>query len=166
MTWLDWLTIALILAGLAQGITRGWIPALFGILVATVSYVIAAALYPLSAEGLRALPMPVEWSRTIIFVVIFGALHVIISLFVGSLMGGERPRLEGQIPGGFVGFVRGIVVAMAVLGIFAASPFHEVVMKDMKSSPIARPVLGWQKSSMHTLKVVLRITPIGPDRTF
>lgn len=166
MTWLDWLTIALILAGLVQGVMRGWISALLGALVAILSFVIAAALYPVSADGVQSISIPPEWSRTIIFLIIFGALHLIFSLYVGSLMGGERPRLEGQIPGGFVGFVRGLIVAMAVLGIFAASPYHEVVMKDLKSSPIARPVLGWQQSSMHALKVALRITPIGPDRVF
>jgi uncharacterized membrane protein required for colicin V production len=167
MNWVDWVVVALLLIGLFQGVQRGWVAAIVGIAVIILAFFAAILLLPFYGEGVTSLPMPPEWSRTIAFIIVLLGFYVIISLIANAFLGGKRPRLEAQIPGGILGALRGAVAAMVILGVLAATPAPqgESLIQDINRSRVGKPLLEWERQAMQAVNErIPEISPIGPDR--
>src|SRR3989304_2725610 len=91
MNWVDFLIIALLLYTIWQGVIRGWVAALVGIIIMAASWLVTILLLPYYGPGVESLPLEAAWARTIAFGVILIRFCVL----------------------------RGIAVAMAILGLRA-----------------------------------------------
>src|SRR3989304_3384294 len=122
MNWVDFLIIAVLLYTIWQGVIRGWVAALVGIIIMTASWLVPVLLLPYYGPGVESLPLEAAWARPIAFGVILIGFYVIFGLIANTFLGGKRPKAEAQIVGAVVGVLRGIAAAMAVLGLLAAAP--------------------------------------------
>jgi uncharacterized membrane protein required for colicin V production len=161
MNWVDWLIIAILLIGVGQGILRSWVAALLGALVIILAFLAAIVLLPYYGEGVKSLPMPADWARTIAFTIVLIGFYVIFSIIGNTFLGGKRPRLEAQIAGGIVGLGRGIVASMVLVGLLAATPSGELLKRDINASLLGKPLLEWERQS---IRLFPSLPPIGPDR--
>lgn len=161
MNWVDWVLIAVLLFAVGQGIMRGWVAALLGTLVIVLASLATIVLLPYYGEGVKSLPMPADWARTIAFTIVLIGFYVIFSLIGNTFLGGKRPRLEAQIAGGIVGLFRGIVAGMVLVGLLAATPAGEVLQQDINASLLGRVLLEWERQSIRQFPP---LPPIGPDR--
>jgi len=161
MNWVDFLIIAVLLYTIWQGVIRGWAAALVGIIIMTASWLVTILLLPYYGPGVESLPLEAAWARTIAFGVILIGFYVIFGLIANTFLGGKRPKAEAQIVGAVVGVLRGIAVAMAILGLLAATPASPALIRDINNSRLGKPILEWERRTMQRFPF---LPPIGPDR--
>lgn len=161
MTWVDFMIIGVLLYTVWQGVVRGWVAAFVGIVVIAASWLVTIVLLPYYGPGVESLPLEAAWARTIAFGLILIGFYVIFSLIANAFLGGKRPKLEVQIAGAAVGVLRGIAASMAILGLLAATPEAQALIRDINSSRLGKPILEWERRAMPRFPFV---PPIGPDR--
>ncbi|HEV8338169.1 MAG TPA: CvpA family protein [bacterium] len=162
MNWVDWVIIAVLLLTIFQGVMRGWVAALVGIIIILGSWLLTIALLPYYGPGVESLPIEdVAWSRTIAFGVVLIGFYIIFSVIANTLLGGKRPRMEAQIAGGILGLARGLVAAMVIVGLLSATPAAEAMQRDIKASRLGGRILEWERQWMLRFPMV---PPIGPDK--
>ncbi len=161
MNWVDWVIIAVILFTVFQGILRGWVAALVGIVIIAASWLLTIVLLPYFGPGVESLPLEADWARTIAFGVVLFGFYVLFSIIVNTFLGGKRPRMEAQIAGGVLGLFRGLVAAMVIVGLLSATPAADAMQRDIKASRLGNRILEWERSAMQRFPAV---PPIGPDR--
>lgn len=161
MNWVDWVIIAVILITVFQGIMRGWVAALVGLIIIGGSWLLTIALLPYYGPGVESLPLQADWSRTIAFGVVLIGFYIIFSVIANTFLGGKRPRMEAQIAGGVLGLARGILAAMVIVGLLSATPAAEAMQRDIKASRLGGRLLEWERQWMLRFPMV---PPIGPDK--
>ncbi len=161
MNWVDFVIIGVLLYAIWQGILRGWVAALVGVIIVAASWLVTIVLLPYFGPGVASLPLQADWARTIAFGFILMGFYVIFSLIANAFLGGKRPKMEAQIAGAVVGAIRGLTAAMVILGLLAASPAAEALIRDITASRLGKPILAWQRQAMQRFPA---LPPIGPDR--
>lgn len=161
MNWVDWVIVAVLLIGVFQGVLRGWVAALVGIIVIAAAWLLTIVLLPFYGKGVESLPLQADWARTIAFGVVLIGFYVIFSVIASTFLGGKRPRVEAQIAGGILGLGRGIAAAMIIVGLLSATPAAEAMQRDITASRLGGRLLEWERQAMRRFPTV---PPIGPDR--
>jgi len=96
MNWVDFLIIAVLLYTIWQGVIRGWVAALVGIIIMAASWLVTILLLPYYGPGVESLPLEAAWARTIAFGVILIGFYVIFGLIANTFLGGKRPKAEAH----------------------------------------------------------------------
>ncbi|MBI3975103.1 MAG: CvpA family protein [Armatimonadetes bacterium] len=161
MNWVDWVIVAVLLIGVFQGVLRGWVAALVGIIVIAAAWLLTILLLPFYGKGVESLPLQADWARTIAFGVLLIGFYIIFSVIANTFLGGKRPRVEAQIAGGILGLGRGIAAAMVIVGLLSATPAAEAMQRDITASRLGKTILEWERQAMRRFPMV---PPIGPDR--
>lgn len=125
MNAFDILIGVIILFGLIRGLFRGLIKEIFSITGVAAGYVVAFSLYPPLAELLaKYLPLA-DYSRLIAFLIIFGAVFLLVSI-IGVIF-----KYLSKIPyfgwtdrtcGAFFGLIKGFLIVCVLFIAFAALP--------------------------------------------
>ncbi len=169
MTWLDWIAVVMLIGFIVQGMFKGGVASLLGAVALVLAYAAAAIAFPALGERItRGSPLPLEWGRTLGFVLAFLVVYTLLALLTSMLPGGKRPGLYAQLLGILTGALKALVAAMAGVGILLASPMFDTIAQDVERSPIVRYVAAAQRGAITHLQRISPIPfpPVGPDHKF
>lgn len=169
VTWLDWIAVVMLIGFVVQGMLKGGVASLLGAAALVVAYAAAAIAFPALGERItRGSPLPLEWGRTVGFVLAFLVAYTLLAVLISILPGGKRPGLYAQLLGILTGALKALVAAMAGVGILLASPLSDAIAQDVERSPIVRYVAAAQRGAVTHLQRISPIPfpPIGPDHRF
>lgn len=169
MTWLDWIAVVMLLGFMVQGMFKGAVASLLGAVALVLAYAGAAIVFPALGERItKGSPLPLEWGRTLGFVLAFLVAYTLLALLTSILPGGKRPGLYAQLLGILTGALKALVAAMAGAGILLASPMSDTIAQDVERSPIVRYVAAAQRGAITHLQRISPIPfpPVGPDHKF
>ncbi len=169
MTWLDWIAVVLLVGFVIQGMFKGALASMLGAFALVLAYAVAAIVFPAVGERIAGgSPLPLEWGRTIGFVLAFLVVYALLGVLLSTLPGGKRPAMYAQLLGIFTGALKALVASMAGLGILLASPFSDAIAQDVERSPIVRHVATAQRGAVaHLVRISpIPIPPVGLDHKF
>lgn len=169
MTWMDWIVVAMVIGFVVQGMFKGAVASLLGAVALVLAYVGAAIAFPALGERItRGSPLPLDWGRTVGFVVAFLVGYTVLAVLISILPGAQRPRLQAQLLGIVTGALKALVAAMAGVGILLASPLSDAFAQDVERSPIVWYVAQAQRGAILHLQRIIPIPfpPVGPDHKF
>lgn len=176
MTWLDWIMVAMAIWFVLQGLIKGLVVALLGVVAVVAGYIISAMAMPVAGlpmarwiDSLIASPeFTEEWARTVGFVATYVILYGLFTLVISLLPGAKRPEISGQLLGAAMGLVKALVASMALVGVLLASPLAKGIAEDLSRSTVAGHIAVLQREGIQTLR---RASPFdfpayGPDQKF
>lgn len=169
VTWLDWIVVVMLIGFVLQGMFKGGVASLLGAAALVVAYAAAAIVFPTLGERItRGSPLPLEWGRSVGFVLAFLVVYAVMAVLISILPGGKRPGLFAQLLGIFTGALKALVAAMAGVGILLASPLSDAIAQDVERSPIVRYVAAAQRGAIPHLQRISPVPfpPVGPDHRF
>jgi uncharacterized membrane protein required for colicin V production len=164
-TWMDWLTLAIVLVSVLRGARYGVLAGAADLVVLVAAFLGAAALYSDGAWLLRrSLPaLPAPWAAFIAFVVIWAGLYLPAGLLARAALDGEAAP-GSRMLGGALGALRGLVLSTILLVILLAAPFHRTIAADAQRSRVAPYLLRANERIGALLLPALpvRVPRIGP----
>lgn len=156
MTWVDWAIAAFALFAALQGLRRGLLAALIGILAVVAAYLVASAWYePLGAFLHDSVRLSPSWSDTVAFAALLLLVYDVIAILVVMAIRADRVRAALRLSGMVVGALRGVVLASALLVVALASPPAEPLRRDVDRSAIAPYAVTAYRGGLRTLAGVL-----------
>lgn len=164
LTWIDWVTLAIVLVSILRGTRRGLLGGFLDLLVLVVGFFAASALYTSGAQYLKkVLILPSSWEGLIAFLVIWIALYVAIGVTIHRFLI-EDTSTASRIVGGVIGGIRGLVIVDVLLVVALAAPVHASIEKDLTRSRIAPLLLRGHNRVMTAVLPALpmRVPRIGP----
>jgi len=166
VTWIDWVIAAFALFAALQGLKRGLLAALIGIVAVLASYLIASAWYhPIGDFVERSVRLSPAWGDTVAFAGLFLLAYDIVAVLTIMGVGDERIPLPSRISGMILGIVRGTLLATALLIIAQASPPGEPIRRDAERSTIAPVAMEAYRGGLRALGGLLppSIQPFGRE---
>ncbi len=168
MTWIDWAIAAFVLFGALQGLRRGLLAALVGIVVVLIAYLAASAWYKPVGELVRQWAgMSPEWSATVAFAAILLLVVNVFGILVIMAAGSKSATIPSRIAGLLVGTVRGVLLATVLLVVLLASPPwpSQPIRRDVERSAIAASAVTSFREGLRAVAAVLPRTfrPFGAD---
>ncbi len=165
LTWIDWITLAIVLVSILRGARSGVLAGLADLAVLVAAFLAAAALYPQGAslvQQYRGL-LPAPWAAFAAFVVIWLGLYILVGLLARWAFGGATAPASRML-GGVLGGIRGLVLATALLVVTLAAPFHRAVTADAERSHLAPYLLRANDRVEAALlpRLPVRVPRIGP----
>ncbi len=164
LTWIDWVTLAIVLVSILRGSRRGLLAGFLDLVVLVVAFFAASALYTPGALYLKkVLLLPASWEALTAFLVIWLVLYIAIGVSIHRFLR-EDMSTASRIVGGVIGGVRGLVIVTVLLVVALAAPVHASVEKDLTRSRIAPYLLRGHNRVMTAVLPVLpvRVPRIGP----
>lgn len=164
-TWLDWVTLALLLVTVLLGLQRGPVRTLLETLFVLLSYVGAALLFRPAAETFfgTAFPWP-DWAATVSFAVLF-LLFVVVGNYLTAWIAGRKAATGGAIVlGGLSGVLKGVLLGIVLVTFLLAAPFAPAIQRDVERSVVGPYLAGWQLGLHRALSPLLpvRLPALGP----
>jgi len=164
-TWLDWVTLAILLVTILLGLQRGPVRTLLEALFALLSYVGAALLFRPAAETFfgTTFPWP-DWAATVSFAVLF-LLFVVVGNYLTAWIAGRKAATDAAIVlGGLSGVVKGALLGIVLVTFLLAAPFAPAVQKDVERSVVGPYLVSGQLALHGTLSALLpvRLPALGP----
>jgi uncharacterized membrane protein required for colicin V production len=166
--WIDWLTLALVLASGLRGSRSGAPAELFDLFGLVATYFTAAVYFLLGAEYLSQIPgLTPPWQGFVAFVAIWIGLYLPLSWVIRWALTNAKFPASGVL-GALVGVARGLVIAAALLVLMLATPYRSVIAADAHHSKVAPYLLrgnsGFQRF-LRTNPVGMRVPRLGPGGT-
>jgi len=164
VTWIDWVIAAFALFAALQGLKRGLLAAVIGLVAVLASYLIASAWYhPLGDSIERAVRFTPAWADAAAFAGLFLLGYALIAILTVMGFGGERLPLPSRVSGAVLGLFRGAMLAAALLLIAAAAPFGDPIRRDIERSTVAPVALTVYRAGLRAVAAVLPSTaqPFG-----
>ena len=169
VNWIDWVTVALVLASGVRGARYGfWVVIVDGLSV-VVSFLLASMAY---ADGgtivTQYLQMiPPSWGAFIAFVFVWVVVYFPLNL-IDRILLRDVPFPASELTGALLGAARGFVLAAAILVVALAAPFRGTVQRDSDNSLVATYLLSLDEAGMKQLpKLPVSVPQIGPGgKTF
>ncbi|MDQ7844098.1 MAG: CvpA family protein [Armatimonadota bacterium] len=164
MTWIDWVIAAFALFAALQGLKRGLLAAVIGIVAVFASYLIASAWYRSLGDAIeRTVRFTPAWGDTVAFGGLFLLVYDLVAILTVMAFGGERLPLPSRVSGAVLGFVRGTMLAAALLIIAAAAPFGDPIRRDLERSTVAPVALAVYRGGLRAVAALLPSTakPFG-----
>ncbi|HEU5299410.1 MAG TPA: CvpA family protein [bacterium] len=156
MTWIDWVIIAFALFAALQGLRRGVLPALMGILAVLLSYLAASAWYLTLGDVIeKYIHLSRGWSDTVAFLAVFLLAYDVIAILTVMAIGTEKVPAPSRFAGAAVGLFRGAVLAAALLVVIIASPPGQPIRDDVERSAAAPFVVDAFRDGLRGLRVVI-----------
>jgi uncharacterized membrane protein required for colicin V production len=164
-TWLDWVTLALLLLTVLLGLQRGPVRTLLEALFVLLSYLGASLLFRPAAETFfgTGFPWP-DWAATVAFAVLF-LVFVVVGNYLTAWIAGRKAATGGAIVlGGISGVVKGLLLAMVLVTFLLSAPFAPAVQRDVERSVVGPYLAGWQVALHRALAPLLpvRLPALGP----
>jgi uncharacterized membrane protein required for colicin V production len=161
LSWMDWLTLAIVLVSLLRGARYGLLAGIGDVLVLVASFYAASYLYPQAIQFLNWIPMLTHsWRAMFSFVMVWLVLYIPLTILVRLAFGGASfpgSRVLGALWGGF----RGLVLVTALLIVTLAAPFRDIVARDADHSLVAPYLL---RASDQVQSVLIPILPVHVPR--
>ncbi len=159
MTWIDWVIAAFALFAALQGLRRGLLPALVGILAVLLSYLAASAWYLTIGDVIQKyVKLSGPWSDTVAFAGVFLLAYDVIAILTIMAISTEKIPMPSRLAGMVVGLLRGAVLAAALLIVAMASPPGEPIRRDVERSAIAPFVVDAYRDGLRALRGILPST--------
>jgi uncharacterized membrane protein required for colicin V production len=159
VTWIDWVIAAFALFAALQGLRRGILPALVGILAVLLSYLAASAWYLTIGDFIeKYVKLSAPWSDTVAFAVVFLLAYDIIAILTVMGISTERIPMPSRLAGMVVGLLRGTLLATALLVVAIASPPGEPIRKDVERSAVAPFAVDAYRDGLRALRGILPST--------
>lgn len=170
MTWIDWAIAAFVLFAALQGLRRGFLPALVGIIAVITAYLAASAWYRPVGDLVRQWSgLSPEWSGTVAFAAVLLLVTNGIGLLVVLASGVKNVPIPSRILGMLAGAVRGTLLGTALLIVVLASPSwpSEPVRRDVKDSAIATYAVTTYRQGLRAVAAILprTVQPFGAEDT-
>lgn len=162
MTWIDWVIVAFALFAALQGLRRGVLPALVGILAVLLSYLAASAWYQTLGDLIeRYVRLSPGWSDAVAFLGVFLLAYDILAIVTIMAIGTEKIPAPSRVAGAAIGLIRGTLLAAALLVVIGASPPGQPVRRDMERSAAAPFVVDAFRGGLRGLSSVMPIQVFG-----
>lgn len=162
MTWIDWVIAAFAFFAAWQGLRRGVLPALVGILAVLLSYLAASVWYRTLGDLIeRYVRLSAGWSDAVAFLGVFLLAYDIFAILTIMAIATEKVPPPSRLAGAAVGFVRGTILAAALLVVIIASPPGQPVRRDIERSAAAPLVVDAFRGSLRGLSSVMPIQVFG-----
>lgn len=156
MTWIDWVIAAFALFAALQGLKRGLLAALVGIVAVLASYLVASAWYhPIGDVIERTVRLTPAWSDTVAFAGLFLLGYDIVGILTIMAIGAERVPLPSRVSGLVLGILRGAMLAAALLIIASAAPPGEPIRRDVDRSTVAPIALTVYRGGLRAVDAIL-----------
>lgn len=156
MTWVDWAIAAFALFAALQGLRRGLMAALIGILAVLAAYLVASVWYQsLGAFIHTSVRLSPSWSDTVAFAALLLLVYDVIAVLVILAIRAQGVPVALRLSGMLVGALRGVVLASALLIVALASPSAEPLRSDVERSAIAPYVVTAYREGLRALAGVL-----------
>ncbi len=164
-TWLDWVTLTILLLAVLLGLQRGPVRTLLEAFFVLLSYLGASVLFRPAAEALfgTTFPWP-DWASTVAFAVLF-VLFVVVGNYLTAWIAGRRAATGGAIVlGGLCGVLKGALLGVVLVTFLLAAPFAPAVQRDVERSVVGPYLVGWQLALHRAVSPLLpvRLPALGP----
>lgn len=156
MTWVDWAIAAFALFAALQGLRRGLVAALIGILAVLAAYLVASAWYETLGRAIHTWSrLSLSWANTAAFTVLLLLVYELIALLVSLAIRVKGIPVAMRLSGMVVGALRGVVLAAALLMVALAAPPGEPLRRDVDRSVIAPYAVAAYREGLRALAGVL-----------
>lgn len=168
MTWIDWIIAAFVLFGAFQGLRRGLLSAVIGLLAVLIAYLAASIWYhPAGAFVQRTLRLDAPWAAVTAFTAILLVAYGVVSAIAMTSFGFRNPSGLSRVLGLAVGAVKGGLLATALLIVALASPSAEPIRRDVDRSAVTPAIVSMYHAGLRAAAQVLPSTlqPFGVEET-
>jgi uncharacterized membrane protein required for colicin V production len=156
VSWIDWTIVAFALFAALQGLRRGALSALVGVLAVTLSYLAASAWYRQLGEVVEKYGrLSAAWSDTVAFLAVFLVAYDIIALLTVMAIGTEKIPVASRLAGAVLGAFRGALLAAVLLVVAVAAPPGQPIREDVERSAAAPFVVDAVRHGLRALRAVL-----------
>lgn len=155
MTWVDWVIVGFAVLAALQGLRRGPLAALTGLLAIVAAYLVASAWYKALGTFIRdAIQLSASWSDTVAFAGLLLFVYEVVALVVVFTFSAEKVPDALRLWGVAVGALRGVVLATALLIVVLASPPAEPLRRDVERSAVAPYTVMAYRGGLRALTAV------------
>ncbi len=148
MTWIDWIVVAVLVVGLAQGLWRGFIAQAIQIIALILGTALGFMASPLFAGWMeRQLQLPTSLTRplalVVAIIVVTSVLQFVASIVVRLIGPVFQANPLNRIGGLIVGGIRQALLVSVVLAVLVALPLSASVKQTLDHSRLVQPFLDF-----------------------
>ncbi|HXF82833.1 MAG TPA: CvpA family protein [bacterium] len=156
MSWIDWTIVAFALFAALQGLRRGVLSALVGVLAVALSYLAASTWYRQLGDVVeKYLRLSAAWSDTVAFLAVLLVAYDVIALLTVMAIGTEKIPAASRLAGAVLGVFRGALLAAALLVVAVAAPPGQPIREDVERSAAAPFVVDAFRDGLQALSAAL-----------